>query len=155
MNTVNIFDFDFISSDNLEKVVDDIFHNIRFDNSHLPLMVTPNVDQIVKLHKKENKHLSERLRNARYVLPDGQPIVTLSKLKFGKKGIRKRLTGADLFSVFWKRLRESEYKILLVVPSTEIGKRLETEYANAKSYCPPYFHKEDKNSRDLINQELL
>ena len=52
----------------------------RADDGLLPLVVTPNVDDVLQLRQPENAVLADISHRARYVLPDGQPIVWTSRM---------------------------------------------------------------------------
>ena len=152
MKKVNIFSLDFISSANFDEIVHDIINGQK--DHLLPLVITPNVDQIVKLNRTENRSLFEQLKNARYILPDGQPLVTLSKLKLGKNGLTRRLTGADLFVEFWSGIKASEHRVLLITPSEEVGRKLSEEYSNSKYYTPPMYSIDDLTTQEKIISDL-
>lgn len=154
MRKVKLFGFDFISSDAWKEIVTEVLASSPPKRDLFPLLITPNVDQIVKLSNDDNKHLKEQLQKAMYVLPDGQPIVTLSKIKYKKKGISRRLTGADFFIEFWTKLKETEHRILLVVPSPEVGEKLKHDYPFSSFYCPPFFKLDDQLQRQEIIRHL-
>ena len=97
MQTVSIFGMDFLSAEDHQIVLEYFRIHDEAPDGLLPFLITPNVDQVVKLHRKENQDLLVQLRSACIILPDGQPIVWASKWKFRSNGLKTRLTGSDLF----------------------------------------------------------
>lgn len=156
MKKVNLFEFDFWSAPNLESIVDDVLGTTEYPKDKLPLLVTPNVDQIVKLGRSANVDLRRFIQRAYWVLPDGQPIVSLSRLKYGRKNaLLKRLTGSDLFPLLWKQLLlSSDSKVMFIVPSSEIGERLEKERINTTYLAPPMFRLENQEETASILHEI-
>lgn len=105
----------------------------------LPILCTPNVDQLVKLDQPRNHALFERIRKARYVLPDGQPIVWVSRLKGGRSRLPARITGSDLFPALWAELRASDRRMHMVLPSEEVAARLREEKPDLRWTVPPFY----------------
>jgi len=156
ISRLQILDFSFYSAKDVEIIAEFVLSDVWQDSEVLPLMVTPNVDQIVKLNRKENAELKIELQKARWILPDGQPIVALSKIKFGKKGLRARLTGSDFFPIIWKKLREDESKkVLCIIPREDLGLRLEKERRNTCSYAPPFFKLENRAEFELVMSKIM
>jgi len=149
LNRKTFLDYKFISEETNESIVKDILSNDSFtETTMLPFLITPNVDYIVKLDKKENKVLKQILLKSRYILPDGMPIVLASRF-FGKK-LSTRLTGSDLFPLLWKKSIASGKSILVLSSSLEISTKLETESPNVTCLTMPIFSKEDNLVIDKI-----
>lgn len=148
--------FDFYSAENVDVIADLVYVDEVSEEGIIPLMVTPNVDQIVKLNRPVNHELKESLTKARWILPDGQPIVTLSKMKFGKEGLKARLTGSDFFPAMWHRLKEDTAKrVLFVLPREDLGERFEKERENTFFYAPPYFKLENESEFEEVMEHVM
>jgi N-acetylglucosaminyldiphosphoundecaprenol N-acetyl-beta-D-mannosaminyltransferase len=147
MRKVNLFGLEFWSAAHVDVIAQDVISRKDYPSGKLPLMVTPNVDQIVKLERKNNAALKKALSDAYWILPDGQPIVALSKLKYGsKQGLEARLTGSDFFPSIWKLLKkESDEKVLFIIPTEELGLSFVKERENTEFFAPPFF--------DLSNEQ--
>ena len=153
---LEMLDFNFYSADNVEIIADFVLKDDHVAPELWPLMVTPNVDQIVKLNRPENKELRKELQKSRWILPDGQPIVALSKLKFKEKGLKARLTGSDFFPEIWKRLKNDTSKsVLFVLPREDLGIRFENERVNTTFYAPPYFKLENEGEFSEVMNEVM
>lgn len=151
---VVLFDFDFIAARHVDDVVDHVMSTRRAPSEKLPLLITPNVDQIVKLHRDPYHTLAQSLRSARWILPDGQPIVTLSRWIYGKLGLPARLAGSDLFPSLWTAIKQSGSSAFFVVPSDEIGKKLCAAYGRARYYAPPFFNLQDAQTAVAITEGI-
>ncbi|MBK9794425.1 MAG: WecB/TagA/CpsF family glycosyltransferase [Sphingobacteriales bacterium] len=76
-------------------------------------------------------------QHARFILPDGAPIIWFSKL-LGRP-LKKRLAGRDLFPLVGKASMQHQKKVFLVLPNEEVKIKLEAEYPSASSYSPHRF----------------
>lgn len=151
---VVLFDFDFIAARHVDDVVDHVMGTMRVPSEKWPLLITPNVDQLVKLQREPHHTLAHSLRGARWILPDGQPIVTLSRWIYGKAGLPARLTGSDFFPPFWKAIKASGSSVFFVVSSDAVGAQLCESYDGAKYYAPPFFDLHDKKSTAAITEHI-
>ena len=88
MQTCKLFGFDFISAAHVSEVVEDVMHVISSSNI-VQHIVTPNAYVLQELNKKGKASLLQFAQSAKWVLPDGMPIVWLSKLKYKPKKIIK------------------------------------------------------------------
>jgi N-acetylglucosaminyldiphosphoundecaprenol N-acetyl-beta-D-mannosaminyltransferase len=147
-STVELFDLDFISATHHTEVIEDVIAYQHTPNylQKLPFVITPNADQIVKLDQLEYQTLKGKLSQALFIFPDGQPIVWFSQLVH--KPLKARLTGSDLFSLLWQRIKTHQYRVLVVVSNETLGDKLTQDYTNALCYTPPFF---DLDSQ-LFNQ---
>ena len=75
--TVELFGFRFVSAD-LTSVVDRLVAP-QPDDELLPIVLTPNVDYIVRLAEPALASIRADLQRSRWVLPDGQPLFGSSK----------------------------------------------------------------------------
>jgi len=149
--------FDFYSAKDVKVIADFVHRDEITEEGIIPLMVTPNVDQIVRLDRKENHELREKLKKARWILPDGQPVIALSRIKFGKeKGLEARLTGSDFFPVMWKILKEDDSKrVLFVLPREDLGERFIDERPNTFYYAPPFFKLQNKEEFEEVMTKVM
>jgi N-acetylglucosaminyldiphosphoundecaprenol N-acetyl-beta-D-mannosaminyltransferase len=144
MKTIRLFDLEFIDDEDYKALLMDIASNKHDEWDSLPLLITPNVDQIVKLYREENHEIMEAAKKARYVLPDGQPLVWLSRWKHGKRGLSSRLTGSDLFPELWSHIKSRGESVLMILPNDGLGSRFKAEYPLCQAYSPPFFTLEDE-----------
>ena len=155
-HTAHLFGLDFISAPSLAEVLDDImdYQNNPLNEHKLPFVITPNADQIVKLDQPQHQALKEKLRQALFILPDGQPIVWFSRLV--RKPLMARLTGSDLFPLLWRRAKQSRQKVLVIVSNETLGLKLKQDYDNIVIYAPPVFElntpKFDKIHKEVVDK---
>lgn len=141
MKRVSIFDFTFTVSDSADEIATDV---VNFDSalhSGSPFLITPNVDDIVNWDKAKYQDLKSEFRRSAFIIPDGQPLVTFSKLI--RKSLIKRQTGSTLFPFIWKKLKAKNKKVVLILANDKLCGFYEREYANAKTYAPPIFKETD------------
>lgn len=149
-----IYNLDFISDNGFENIV----HEILTYNSaasyyadKLPLLITPNVDDVVKFSKRENAYIAGQMKKAAFILPDGQFIVWSSWLL--QKSLQKRLPGSDLFPALWSKIKTSNKKILLIAPDEKVGILLQQEYEHLSYYVPPFFDERDEVTLQNVIQQ--
>jgi N-acetylglucosaminyldiphosphoundecaprenol N-acetyl-beta-D-mannosaminyltransferase len=136
----HIFHLNFIAAENFDAIVEDMLNYPTLPNE-LPVVITPNVDLTVHLNKQPD--LLQKFQHARFILPDGFPIILFSKAL--NKPLGKRLAGSDLFPVIWKKSIALNKKVLLIVPNEAIKSKLQQEYPNAQFYIPPFFEANEDN----------
>ena len=73
----HLFNLDFVADDNFDAIIQSIIEQ-PFDENLFPVVITPNVDLTVHLNK--NLQILNRFQRARFILPDGAPIIWFSKL---------------------------------------------------------------------------
>lgn len=158
MRKVNLFGMNFIAETSYKEVVREIVHTPLPYNIQKPyqkIVVTPNVDQIVKFYQSEYSELFEKLKQAHVILPDGQPLVWLSQLKHGQAAIPARLTGSDFFPVIWRELTKKDDNIFFVLPNDKLGAVLAAEHENTYWYSPPFFNVRDKDEFNSVVANCL
>lgn len=133
MTKQHIFNLDFTAADNFDEIIESIIE--RADATSFPVVITPNVDLTVHLNK--NKELLPIFQKARFILPDGAPIIWFSKLL--RKPLKKRLAGSDLFPLVWRAAMHHHKKVFLVLPNEAVKSKLAVEYPAAQFYIPPFF----------------
>ncbi len=130
----HIFNLDFVAEENFDNIIDSIIEE-ETDSNHFPVVITPNVDLTV--HLNQNKEILSVFQHARFILPDGAPIIWFSKL-LGRP-LKKRLAGSDLFPLVWRTAMHHHKKVFLVLPNEEVKAKLAVEYPDAQFYIPPFF----------------
>ncbi|MBP8755320.1 MAG: WecB/TagA/CpsF family glycosyltransferase [Chitinophagales bacterium] len=156
LKRTRIFDLELINDNSFDAVLNSMLHfHEEFPQSEnkLPLLFTPNVDDVVKLNQKKYADVAKRLQQSYYILPDGQPIIWASKIL--DKPLAKRLPGSELFPLLWKLLTIHNKRILLVAPSEKVGQMLKQEYPTLEYYVPPFFEAEDTVALQKITSDLL
>jgi N-acetylglucosaminyldiphosphoundecaprenol N-acetyl-beta-D-mannosaminyltransferase len=131
-----LFGFDFIGDQDMASIVDQVLAAQPTDD-RLPFVVTPNVDYIVRLREPSLADLAEALPRARYVLPDGQPIVWTSRLL--KPSLKSRLPGSSMFPVIWKRVVADRRPAMIVASTKETADLLRRELPDVGVVVPPHF----------------
>ena len=139
LQRISIFDFDFIAANSVDAVVQEILGNKQ--QGGYDFLITPNAYQLVHFNDKKNATLKESYRHASYILPDGMPIVWISKML--KSALPKRLTGSDLFPALWKEVKNNAAAVTLVLPGNDIAKLFKNDYAAANSFVPAMFKADD------------
>ncbi len=116
-------------------------------------VVTPNVDQIVKLRR--NAQFRNAYDEAAMVLADGMPPVLISKI--AGKPIIEKLSGSDLFLDLIKTAQENDLSVFLLGAAEEINllgeKKLRQEYPQlsiAGRYAPPVGFENDAAENEKI-----
>jgi N-acetylglucosaminyldiphosphoundecaprenol N-acetyl-beta-D-mannosaminyltransferase len=75
-------------------------------------------------------------------LPDGMPIVWLSKLKGNP--LQSRLTGSDLFPALWRRIKQQKIAATFILPNNEMADRFRRECNHCNCLVPDFFDANDK-----------
>lgn len=145
-----MFGFDFIDDSGFGPTIDRLVSE-QPDDGLLPLVVTPNVDDIVQLSSVSHTVLLAAEQRARYVLPDGQPIVWTSRLM--GTPLTARLPGSSLFPPLWARLVQDRRRVFLLASSDQVADGLTAEYTDLVSLVPPFFDAEDPTQVRAVIQE--
>jgi len=151
---LELFGLDFQAGLSVEEISDDVMNRSECDPGRIPLLITPNVDQIVKLSRRDQLSLKQELSKSQWILPDGQPIIAVSKIKYGKAGLPARLTGSDFFPVVWKRILNTNARVLFIVPQLILGEKFKEEHSSSLFYSPPYFDLNDNEQVQTILREI-
>lgn len=130
----HLFNLDFVAADNFDEIIDSIIEEPTDENS-FPVVITPNVDLTV--HLNQNKELLPIFQKARFILPDGAPIIWFSKIL--RRPLKKRLAGSDLFPFVWRASMHHHKKVFMILPNEDVKSKLSIEYSNAQFYIPPFF----------------
>ena len=100
-----------------------------------PLVVTPNVDIVVQLHNRSAVEMLESTRNASFVLPDGWPIVGVSRLV--GRPLSARIAGSSVFAHWWPIVSRQQRRIAMLVSNETVRERLASEHPDALVVIPP------------------
>jgi N-acetylglucosaminyldiphosphoundecaprenol N-acetyl-beta-D-mannosaminyltransferase len=136
LRTRRLFGLDFVDDVSVDATVEQLLAN-QEDDEREPVVFTPNVDTVVRLGELEPSGVAQRLRNARYILPDGQPIVWVSRLL--NQPLRSRLAGSDLVPPLWRRIVAEGRTPMVVASCEEVAESLRTEVPALAVYVPPVF----------------
>lgn len=109
MNTVELFGLNFWK-EGLQKAISALEPIIWNGTGSAKVVVTLNVDNVVKVHK--NGELLKQYRRADFVFPDGFPILLAAGLLGGR--VRERVTGGDLFQSVCGILAERNGRVFIL-----------------------------------------
>ncbi len=140
--TWNLFGFNFVSDHDVTNIVDRIAGPQPSDEL-LPFVLTPNVDYIVRLRESRHADLAEVLPRARYVLPDGQPIVWTSRFT-GEPPSPPASRAARCSRSCGSASSTSAARPSSSPPTTATAAALRHEYPEAGVVVPPQFDADDK-----------
>lgn len=132
--TRSVLGFDLIDHVSLDAVVAALMAP-PIEDDRLPLLATPNVDDMVKMHRPEHADLAALVRRARYLLPDGQPVVWASRL-LGEP-LQARLSGADLLPRWWSALAAEARPTVVVAPDHGVADTLRQRHTNLAVVVAP------------------
>jgi N-acetylglucosaminyldiphosphoundecaprenol N-acetyl-beta-D-mannosaminyltransferase len=135
-----VFGFDFVDDVSIDATVERLLAP-QPDDGREPIVFTPNVDTVVHMGELERLGIARRMRNSRYLLPDGQPIVWASRM-LGQP-LRARLAGSDLVPPLWERLVAEDRRAMVVVSCPEVAAPLQAEMPSLGVYVPPVFDPAD------------
>ncbi len=138
--TVELFGFRFVSTDDVSSIVDRLLAPPP-DDARLPIVLTPNVDYIVRLAEPEMTSLRADLQRARWVLPDGQPIVWTSRL--AGRPLAARLPGSALFPPLWSAIVAHGRRVMVVAATAATAEQLKRELPDLGVVVPPVFDEND------------
>jgi len=137
--TVCLLGFHFSTAAHISTVVEEIMQDVGTPGvRHL---ITPNASQVVYYNEAHNLPLKAFYTHSRFILPDGMPIVWLSRLK--GIGNLHRLPGSDLFPELWPHIRAKALPAVFVLPNEEIAQRLKAEYPDSSVIVPRMFARDD------------
>lgn len=154
IDEVELFDFNFSDIHSEEEAVDYFLNTYKTPSSNIPVVFTPNVDYIVNLNTPSYLAIKSQLQKCRYIFVDGQPLIWISKFK-RKKGLKRRLSGSDLFSVLLDRIKRDSLKTLFICPNDEVADIAKKELSTLHTYVPLKFELNYPNQRDLVVEELI
>lgn len=128
----HLFGLDLVDAPTVDAVVDELLAHDPAgwpSDDALPVVVTPNVDQLVHLDRGTDAIASSVVTRAAWVLPDGQPIVWASR--WLDAPLSGRLAGSDLVAALWPRLVEAGAPRLVIASNDEVAGRVRAEGGHA------------------------
>lgn len=141
MKVTNIFDYNLICDLDYDEISTCIIQDVQRGNI-ITNVFTPNAYGIISYDKYPK--VKEFCQSSKYILPDGQPLVWLSKLT--KNKIRKRLTGSDFFPIIFNRVNNTNFKILFILSDNNLEKKFKKISDNSIYFIPPILNLDDKAS---------
>jgi N-acetylglucosaminyldiphosphoundecaprenol N-acetyl-beta-D-mannosaminyltransferase len=149
VGTRHLFGLDFVDDVSVDATVERLMES-RASEQDEPVVFTPNVDTVVRLGELEASGIAHRLRNSRYILPDGQPIVWASRL-LGEP-LRSRLAGSDLVPPLWRRIVAEGRTPMVIASCDEVAEALRAELPSLATYVPPVFEPSDRSAfSDIVS----
>jgi N-acetylglucosaminyldiphosphoundecaprenol N-acetyl-beta-D-mannosaminyltransferase len=154
-----LFGLDLVDSPALDAVVAAILDTkapeLRdpADGPVAEVVVTPNVDIVVSLDGAAPPEVESLYRRARYVLPDGMPVVAASR--WLGRPLASRLTGSGLFAELWPRVAAEQRRVAVLCSNESIAEDLGAEHATAEFVVPPFFDVADATHHAVIAKELF
>lgn len=121
-------------------------------------VITPNVDQIVKIEK--DPYFKEICDNAELLLVDGHPLMWIAKW-YGRP-IKEKICGSDLVPHLCDIASKKGYRVFLLGAAEGVAakaaRNLEKLYPGiiiAGVYSPPFGFEKDKSELEKINTMLF
>ncbi len=121
-------------------------------------VVTPNVDQIVRMEK--DTYFRKIVNSAELLLVDGTPLLWVAK--FYGTPIKEKICGSDLVPDLCKVAAKKGYRVFFLGAAEGVAARaadnLKKKYSGliiAGTYSPPFGFEKDQKELDHINQILL
>lgn len=133
-DTVELFGMAFMSAPDEGAVVTDLLDWKPVE--HRPaLLVTPNVDIVVRLQEADLEATRAQFADADWILPDGWPIVRTSKL--ANRALPARLAGSTVFASWWPSVARTGRPVALAVSRPEIADGLQREHPDSSVMVAP------------------
>lgn len=107
----------------------------KSEGEPLPMVVTPNVDIVVQMHGPDQSHVHSIAQSSAVVLPDGAPLVWLSRLTGAR--LPARLAGSTVFDHFWPAVVADQRRIAMLCSSEAVQQGLLAEYPTASIAVAP------------------
>lgn len=114
----------------------------------LPVVVTPNVDQLVHLERDTDPVASALISRAAWVLPDGQPIVWAGSLL--RSPLASRLAGSDLVDALFPQLVARGAATVVIASSEEVAERIRSEGPRSAAIVAPQLDLADRAGFDAF-----
>ena len=152
-----VFGFDFVDAAAMDEVVGAFAAVPRGEAvvtpGQLPVVVTLNVDQLVRLERQADATSEAVIRNAVVVLPDGQPIVWASRLLHTP--LASRLPGSTLVAKLWPELIRQERPVAVIAGNDTITALVEGEPGHTSALTAPWLDLADRPHFDAFADECV
>ena len=146
----------YIDNITLEEAIDHIEYCIK--NRIVGQVITPNVDQIVRMEWDE--HFRKICENCELLLVDGQPLMWIAKLY--RKPIKEKICGSDLVPLLCECAAQKGYSVFFLGAAPGVAQQaanvMQMKYKGlriAGTYSPPLGFEEDVKEINHINDLLL
>ncbi len=149
--TTNIFGFNFICDMSYDHLAQKIIKDVSDPSSGVSTLITPNAHGI-RIYQKYPK-LNAFGKRSKYVLPDGQPIVWLSKLTDHR--IKQRLTGSDFFPVMYTQIKKTDQHCLFVLSHANLQELFMKERSGDSYLVAPFIHLNDQAKLEEVADEMV
>ncbi|PBQ33844.1 hypothetical protein CNR22_19340 [Sphingobacteriaceae bacterium] len=149
--TTNIFGYNFICDTSYEALSDEIIAEISSGTLGISNFITPNAHGINMYAKYPE--LNEFCKHSKYVLPDGQPLVWLSK--FTKHPIKKRLTGSDFFPVIFNKVKTRDFRCLFILSKESLKEKFLSEKPDASFIIPEFFEMNEPAKLNAVGDLMV
>lgn len=113
-----LFGLSFVDAESPLAVADVLLRRPRgefLDAAALPVVITPNVDILVKRDRGLHPDAEAVVRGAGVVLPDGQPIVWAGR--WLRRPLSARLPGSELVRELWPKIVADSTPVMVIAPS--------------------------------------
>jgi N-acetylglucosaminyldiphosphoundecaprenol N-acetyl-beta-D-mannosaminyltransferase len=128
LRRTELFDLDFVDAAteaDVAAILQSLGEPVHRAEGRLPLVVTPNVDQLVNLAHRVSPEAAAIISRAAYVLPDGQPVVWASRLLGAP--LSARLAGSTLIADLWPALLAEGRRTFVVASSDTVATNVRQE----------------------------
>jgi N-acetylglucosaminyldiphosphoundecaprenol N-acetyl-beta-D-mannosaminyltransferase len=133
-----LFGLDFVAATSVDEVVAELMAPASWTgDGRLSVVATPNVDQLIHLDRSTYPVACRIVAGARYVLPDGQPIVWASRM-LGEP-LPARLAGSDLVNRLFPRVVAAQRSTLVVASSERVAVHTRSEGGHVDAVVAPSF----------------
>lgn len=155
LRRVRLFELDFIDSPTVEPIVEELLGLTPTAPgvSPAPLVVTPNVDQLVHIDRGTDAVATSVIQRATYVLPDGQPIVWASRFLGAR--LSARHSGATVVAALWPRLLDEGRPVMIVASSERIATLASAESEKVHVIVAPHLSLSDRPALDRFVHETV
>ena len=128
------------------------------ENKKIGHIITPNVDQIVRIESDE--YFKEICDNAELLLVDGHPLMWIAK--YYKRPFKEKICGSDLVLKLCRLAVKKNYSVFLLGAAEGVAQRaadnLQKSYPGIKiagTYSPPFGFEKDESELIKIDDMLL
>ncbi len=148
---VFLFGFGFHPARHVAEVAAEIIQDMK-EHTEVAQLITPNASQIVYYNERRHRALKDFYMHCRYILPDGMPIVWLSRLK--RTRALHRLTGSDLFPKLWRYIVADQSESVFVLANEEIARKFGAEHPECHFIIPHMFGADDETYINELAAEV-
>jgi N-acetylglucosaminyldiphosphoundecaprenol N-acetyl-beta-D-mannosaminyltransferase len=141
---ITLFGFDLTNAASVDDIAADaIQHYGSTTAGDIDFLITPNASTVVYYNESKHLDLKEHYAHSAYILPDGMPLVWLSRAKT-KHPLQARLTGSDLFPSLWRRIKDQNIHVTMVLANETLATRYHEDYSNCMTLVPSFFDAGDE-----------